>query len=54
MLPASALVDDDAFAVVVDGDEDDDAVMKEMFGISVEEGEGCLVDEEKEWAKDSG
>ena len=39
-----------AFMVVVDEDEDEE---KEISGFSVE-GEGCLVEEEKEWAKDSG
>ena len=32
---------------------DDDEVMKEMSGLSVE-AEGWLVEEEKEWAKESG
>ena len=49
MLPAF-FVGAPAFSVL---DEDEEEEEKDMSGFSVE-AEGCLVEEEKEWAKDSG
>ena len=48
MLP-DFFVGSPAFAVLDEEEEEE----KEMSGFSVD-GEGCLVEEEKEWAKDSG
>ena len=52
VLPAFVVDPPPDFFVGDDGDEED--AKKEMSGFSVEGEGGCLVEDEKEWAKESG
>ena len=52
MLPAFVVDPPPAFFGGDVGDEED--AKKEMSGLSVEGEGGCLVEDEKEWAKESG